>query len=179
LPARQQRQFVFHSPRNPSGSLRMEVVHEQAPSVTVHNEFNFSLNNLIVRDHDGAYWFLEHLPANERSIVRRIDNRRASKELGELYIRFRPISDSALPRDKRNRSSRVIYDVSSEIASRIGVRNAGVSGLFEDWLQLHLLSLGELPNGHFVATSSVSDDVVSVDACQLQASVRYLLGTLP
>lgn len=178
LPSRQQRQFVVHQPRHKVGYLRLTGGRDgTAPNI--ESSFDFVLHKVVVRDRDGNYWFVENLTPGSTRVGDVVEQKAASKLLGKLYNDHRPISAVRETSRQRNRNyDRETFDVIANTNRQLGVRSIITEGLFEEWLQQNLQTLGEIPERHFVATADISPDVLAVPGCQPVSSVRYLLGTL-
>lgn len=175
LPSRQQRQFVSHLPRAGFGSLTLLPGEDGQPRLK--SSLSISLRETIVRDSDGDYWSVPELPAGETKACQTIDEKAASKILGQLYSDHRPVSRVRDTR-RRNVNRSFTYDVIANLSRDINVVNALTDGIFEFELQADLQTDSELKRDHFVATAEVSSDVLALEGCQLVESVRYVFGTL-
>jgi hypothetical protein len=173
LPSRTQTQFVVHRPVPNIGSLRVNATDE---SVTLVNEFDFPLRRLVIRPNAKQYFMVDSIHPGSTSKAIEIEAKDLSKKLGGLYNDFRPIlSTSNESRSYQNsgKNSDLLRDVMREVAPR----NVAYDGVFESKLRNHLQTRLEIPVGHFVAISDVSDDVVAVAEAEQVGCVRYIMGT--
>ncbi|NND99217.1 MAG: hypothetical protein HKN47_18010 [Pirellulaceae bacterium] len=139
---------------------------------------SFPLQIVIIRDANGDYWGTKFLDPNETTYGTRLDSRSASSWLGKLHSDYRPMATTDDNQSSSRREIKII-DPLGAIAKRLGMQTRFEDGLFEDWLRSHLQLRGEIPREHFVATASVSDDVIAVEVSEVLDSVRYVFGTLP
>lgn len=177
LPSRQQRQFVSHRPRPNIGSIRLTPVKEGIEAPTVTNGFDFVLHKLVARDSQGNYWLVTDLQPGQAVACTPMTARESSRALGRM---FRDHMPQAAVREqsgqKRNRL--YTYDVLAKINEDVDPRVSMINGIFETWLQRKMLTEGDIPALHFVATADVSEDVVAVEDSEITESIRYVFGTL-
>ncbi len=179
LPSRQQRQFIVHQPRNNVGYLSLTPDPDTTAAPKIESSFDFVLHEVLVRDDRGDYWFVDNLNSGRAQLSEAVDQKAASKLLGRLYNDHRPISTVRETRRQPNRNYNLeVYDVIADINRQLGAKANITEGLFEQWLQQNMQTLGEIPDGHFVATADISSDVLAVQGCQSVASIRYIIGTL-
>jgi hypothetical protein len=178
LPSRQQRQFITHAPRRDVGYLQLIPDPNGIEPPEVSSGFEFVLREAIVRDDEARYWAVENLPGGEVKVTRPLATRDASKLLGRLYNDYRPLSEVRESRSSRRSYNNEIYDVVVDINRSLETKVAVNEGLFEFWLQRNIQTNGEIPNGHFVAISDVSPDVIAVEGTEVSSSIRYVFGTL-
>jgi hypothetical protein len=176
LPSRQQRQFVTHQPRLSYGALKSIPNPDGALPPSLQNGLSFTLHEVVFRDAVGNYWRVDSLSAGETKPAVALDRKQASKMLGAIYAKHRPISQVRETRENSRVNYQFTYDV---IASLNRSTSSVTDGIFENQLQLWLQTEGEIPQSHFVAIGDVTPDVVVVEDCQVVESVHYLLGTLP
>ncbi|KAA5543857.1 hypothetical protein FYK55_11855 [Roseiconus nitratireducens] len=147
--------------------------------VTFVSSLPFPVRDLIARSSDGRYWIADSIPAEGTTSARWVADRRlASKQLGSLYNRFRPIGAVYESRNSGN---------SSEVRDLILFHNRRISrsrppvltGTLEDWLNEYLFVRGELPEGTYVGIATPSQDVLAIGDADVVESVRYVIGTLP
>jgi hypothetical protein len=98
--------------------------------------------------------------------------------LGQLYNDHRPFYEVRETRSTSNRYDNEIYDLILDINRSLETRASITEGVFESWLEQHLQTNGEIPNQHFVAISEISPDVLAVEGCEINSSVRYVFGTV-
>jgi hypothetical protein len=178
LPSRQQRQFVTHHPRQGVGYLQLKSgLSAEAPPAVVSG-FSFPIRQVVARDQQGRYWFVESLDAKAERNASPLTTRDASKLLGQIYNDYRPLSGVRETSSNANRFDNEIYDVIVDINRHLESRTSLTEGVFEQWLQQNLQTHGELPNGSFVSIAEVSPDVIAVEDTEIRASVRYVFGTL-
>ncbi|MGB7346083.1 MAG: hypothetical protein WBD20_17835 [Pirellulaceae bacterium] len=179
MPSRAQTQFVVHRPRHQIGQLRLGRPQKVGQTVTLSNEFDFELRNVVIRDRQGDYWWLENLAADAKNVAcNRATPNAASKMLGNLYNDHRPIA--ATRESGSNAYRNRTRDLISMTNLRTGDQTRSVTdGAFEFWLQQTLQVAGELQVGHFIALADVTDDAVWVKDAAKVASVRFVFGTLP
>jgi predicted nuclease of restriction endonuclease-like (RecB) superfamily len=148
-----------------------------APSI--ESSFDFVLRQVLVRDDRSDYWFVDNLTSGRARVGEAIDQKAASKLLGQLYNDHRPISTVRETRRQPNRRyNQEVFDVIADTNRQLGAKTNITEGVFEQWLQQNMQTLGEIPDGHFVATADISSDVLAVQGCQPVASIRYIIGTL-
>ncbi len=202
LPARDQRQFISHHPRPAIGALEIQQdlpsnvpvkidaslpnrslsalnvmnVPEIEPKLT--NSFPFPLTSVIVRDTFGNHWYIPKLDPGQSATSSALLPRDASQKLGELYTSHRPIGSSGESNSSGSTRARTLSDFALQYRSMLRARDVSLDGLLEDWLQYYLLTLGELPESHFVATAEITEDAVAIEGCEIEASVHYVVGTL-
>jgi hypothetical protein len=143
----------------------------------VTNEFKVKINDAILRGRDGRYWQIENLGPGETRAAMQVNPTIASPILGRFYIEYRPVVVGSIPRSGNTRRSGLV-DLPGEL-SRLTGSSGVVSGGFESWLRQNLQLRSDLPPGHFVALGELTPDAVSVQKCDLEESVHYLMGTLP
>ncbi|KAA1262036.1 hypothetical protein LF1_45970 [Rubripirellula obstinata] len=173
LPSRSQTQFVVHRPVPKIGSLRVNVVDD---SVTVINQFSFPLRRMVIRPSAKQYFMVDLINPGSTSKATPIDGKDLSKKLGGLYNDFRPIL-STTNESRKFQNSGKTSDLLREVMQEIAPRNAAYDGVFEFALRDHLQTRLEIPVGHFVALSDVSDDVIAVANTEQVGCVRYIMGT--
>ena len=177
LPSRDQKQFVSHRPRFNVGRLRTQRTGAKQLELQVTNEFKVKINDAILRGRDGRYWQIENLGPGETRAAMQVNPTIASPILGRFYIEYRPVVVGSIPRSGNTRRSGLV-DLPAEMSRLTGSRGV-VSGGFESWLRQNLQLRSDLPPGHFVALGELTPDAVSVQKCDLEESVHYLMGTLP
>jgi len=177
LPSRDQRQFVVHAPRTNVGSLELGVQEASGQPPSLISTLSVPLRNIVVRDTDQQYWQVESIAAGGKRRCRPLTTAAASAQLSELYNAHRPLTETSITKSNRRRR-RMNFEPLKAIGNRNSLSPFYREGLFEFWLQQHLQLNGELPAGHFVALSSVSEDAVAVEDAELVDSVRYVFGTL-
>ena len=204
LPARTQRQFVWHQPRMNLGGVSLGTLPpppkksasesierqptavdgspfdydetiDQSVSVQLTNSLPFDLERVVARSKDGRYWINKSAPQGSSiQAYFMSDDTRASAALGELYNDYRPIEIFA--RTKGN--ARGAADVISAECRRIDQGAANMTeGVFETALNRMLLVQGDIPPGTFVALSSPSADASPVKDATMIESIRYVWGT--
>ncbi|MGB7325060.1 MAG: hypothetical protein WBD31_09320 [Rubripirellula sp.] len=181
LPSRTQRQFVVHLPRRNIGRVNLVPATETEPA-KVESTLAFSLDSIVLRDHNGDYWTTDDLAAGSSATLAAVKTTTLPKMIGKMYNDFRPVSGINRGRSTRrsNRTySNQAYDLINETAEGISGINLFSEGTFELILQQQLQSNGELPSGCFIATAAPSEDVMAVKTAEVIDSVRYLYGTLP
>lgn len=186
LPSRSQTQFISHQTRRGLGGVSIEGLQpfdsgatDPVPStVQVVSTLPFELRDLVVRSDDGRFWSAKKLPDGETATAEWIASTQdASKLLGKLYTRYRPIG--AVAQSGRSRNDQKIGDLTLYINRTINLGNANMTdGVFEVWLNESLFIRGEIPPGTFVGISSPSSDVIAVGGAQQVGSIRYVMGTL-
>lgn len=188
LPSRTQNQFVNHQVRRGLGTVRFVDLKPFDTSATnlsgasktsVVSSLPFDLQDVFVRSVDGRYWMLDQLKAGETADMNWVmDVRVATKGLGDLYNRHRPIgvtTESSGRRSRRNRLRDLVIYINREISQD---RPPVTDGAIEDWLGENLFTKGVLPPGTFVAVSEVSPDAIPVENASTVESVRYVMGTI-
>lgn len=179
LPSRQQRQFIVHQPRPNLGVLRLIEGSSGDEPPKIESAFEFALREVLVRDGNGDYWHVDGLSAKQSSSGEAVESTDASKILGRLYNDHAPISNVRESSRRPNRNVNLeVFDVIADTNRQLGAKANVSEGIFEQWLQMHLQTLGEIPARHFVATADISPDVLAVEDCEPVASVRYIIGTL-
>ena len=179
LPSRQQRQFVVHQPRMGVGYLSLTPTQDVTAAPNVESTFDFVLHETLIRDHRGDYWFVGNLQTGPSRAGEPVNQKAASKMLGRLYNEHRPMSRVRESSRRSNRNyNRDVFDVIGDLNRLMGAKTSITEGVFEEWLQRQMQTLGEIPPGHFVATADISSDVLAVKGCQPVASIRYIIGTL-
>jgi len=200
LPSRQQRQFVFHQPLPQLGRLTLRFEQEEVaakdsnPTLSklfLHSELPFALERMILRDGQGDYWFAEQVEpavaASQRNEVKlsRVAATDASTMLSKLYNEFRPLAentsqsgDRSFRRNNGYRTRDLIETVNSSLNQGSDRFRKVSDGSFETWLNQSLQLDSRLPRLHFVAISTVSDDVVAAKDAEVVDSVRFVFGTV-
>jgi hypothetical protein len=185
LPSREQRQFVTHRPRFGIGRLRLQQSTGLIAASKVINEFGFQLKDAILRDRQGVYWHVMNLESGGTAQAEKLGSEAASVVLGKYYLDNRPLAVRGQGNSSnayRNFYNTDVYDFMSllegSVVNAANTRHPVTDG-FESWLQRHLQSQSEIPEGYFVAISDVEEDVSALKGCVLQDSVRYVFGTLP
>lgn len=178
LPSRQQRQFVVHMPRRNVGSLQLVLDPQGNRSAQITNGLSFPIRQAVLRDERSDYWLVEKLAANEVGPGTPLSNIGASKLLGKLYSDHQPLTEVRETRSTRNRYDLDIFDVILDTNRRLGRQTSITDGIFEAWLQQHLLTNPDLPDEHFVAVADISPDVIVIEGSEVSSSVRYVFGTL-
>ncbi|WP_182865343.1 hypothetical protein [Stieleria mannarensis] len=186
LPSRSQTQFVTHRVRRDVGTISFSGVTPfdsggsvpNATAIELSSSLPFQLRDLVVCTPDGRYWSTDTIDAGSTASAKWIPQTQdASKLLGNLYIRFRPVG--AVSQSGRSTRSRRIRDLPLFINRELSRGGVVVTdGAFERWLNDTLFVRGELPPGTFVGLSSPSSDSVPMDDAEQVASVRYVMGTL-
>ena len=133
---------------------------------------------MIVRDTFGNHWYIPKLDPSQSAIASALLPRDASQKLGELYTSHRPIGSSGESNSSGSTRARTLRDFALQYRSMLRARDISLDGLLEDWIQYYLLTLGELPELHFVATAEITEDAVAIEGCEIEASVHYVVGTL-
>ncbi|QEG00683.1 hypothetical protein Mal15_47540 [Stieleria maiorica] len=186
LPSRTQTQFVTHRVRRGVGAISFSGATPfdsggsvpNATAIELSSSLPFELRDLVVCTPDGRYWSTDKIDAGSTAAAKWIPQTQdASKLLGNLYIRYRPVG--AVSESGRSTRSRRIRDLPlflNRELSRGGV--VVTDGVFEHWLNDTLFVRGELPPGTFVGLSSPSRDSVPIGDAEQVASVRYVMGTL-
>lgn len=179
LPPREQRQFVSHLAKTDFGRLLFDQKASALPILT--NDFDISLTDIIVRDLTGTHWHLPSLAAGKSGAAKLLQANDASQLLGQLYINHRPVggANESGNRSNQSRDRRGLDDLALKFGERLDVDNDALNGTLENWLLRHLLTLGEIPEGHFIATADITKDAVAIKGCELESSVHYIIGTLP
>ena len=197
LPVREQRQFVSHHPRPEIGCLSIRIRNllnqPTSPStvddevaklaskrtISVTNEFDFALQDLILRNESlTLHWFIESLSPGETAYAKPISNKDASRLLGQMYTQHRPVGSSGESSNRRRNADNAsnFSDFALKIRQELRSSSGDLNGIMESWLQQKLLTEGELPAGHFVATAAVSQDAIAIENCKLESSIRYVMG---
>ena len=180
LPSRSQQQFVVHQPRPKLGRLKLLSPESASGIPMLSSSFEFTLREVVIRDTRGKYWWLDSVDANASDVpCQRLSLKESSKRLSDLYIRYRPVSETAW--DSRSSSYRSdIYDLVNHVNRQLGLTSqTKTDGVFENWLQTTLQLDAELVPGTFIGISDISKDVVAVQDAEVVASVRFVYGTLP
>lgn len=184
LPSRTQTQFVSHRIRRRLGYVGVtgmrpfDAANPEAATadVIVENGLPFELRELIARTRDGRYWSAERIASGETAVGDWIPTmQQTSKQLGDLYNRFRMISTDG---GQRRRRGPQIHDVMLYMNRQVDSSKALTDGVFEEWLNAHMFVRGELPPGTFVAISTPSPDALAIEDAALLESVRFVIGTL-
>ena len=181
LPSRQQKQFVFHRPRQDVGSVTLWTDTNQAG---VSSTFDIDLRDIVLCDSDRQYWTIDSLPGGADDVkCAPLTSREASQALSELYFRYRPLSrvvDGNRNARRTNRNRSETYDLLNGTLRKVGISGASnmLYGIFETQLQQWLQTDQALPPECFVALADVSTEAVSVDGSEMIESVRYVFGTL-
>ncbi len=175
LPSRQQRQFVTHQPRDQVGSVSFDPA-----TGVITNGTAITYHQIVVRDDAGEIWTVEDLGGKRTATAKLLTATEASKLLGKLYIDHRP--ETAV-RESRQTSSNYRVEIRDWMLTLNQEFGDGqrrfTDGLFEQWLLDNLLlNVGDIPNGWFVATADVSDDVLAVESAEVVDSIRYVFGTM-
>jgi hypothetical protein len=187
LPARSQTQFVTHRIRKRLGHVSLaepapfdsaQPVEDAQQSVTLTSRLPFDLRDVLVRSRDGRYWASERLPAGEAVEANWVvTSRAASKQMGELYSRHRPLGAASETGNNMRRGE--IRDLIGYVNQQLRIEGgSSTDGNFESWLNQTLFVDPNLPAGMFVAVADPSDDVVAVAEADVVASVRYVVGAL-
>ena len=180
LPSREQRQFLTHQPRYGIGRLRLQPTATGAnSSCQVFNEFDFQLNDVLVRDKQGRYWQVKNLAPGGVALGTAVDASFASALLGKYYLDHRRVASRGTAPISSSSWRGEVYDLMLELQRIIADPGQSGDGTFESWLQLHLQTRGEIPKGYFVAISDVSEELCAVEESFVQDSVHYVFGTLP
>ncbi len=177
LPSREQRQFVVHLPRRGIGSLSLIKADDGTPQI--ENGFTFPLRTTVVRDDDGEYWSVADLAAGASATAEPVDVKGAAKRMGAIYNDYRPVSTTKqTTRQPTYNYNNQVYDLILDVNKMVAADTIFTDGIFETDLQQRLQTSGEIPKGHFIATSDVSEDVIAAEDAETVESVRYLYGTL-
>jgi hypothetical protein len=174
LPSRRQTQFVVHRPRPSIGSLRLQTNDKQHVMVT--NGFEFPLRRIVIRGKAEQYWAVDSIESQAKVSARAVDGKVFSKMLGGLYNDFRPLMSSVSQGNSYRGSGRT-FDLLREVARQVAPQQAVYDGSIEMKLRDQLQSRLEIPAGHFIGISDISDDVVAVDDAEQIGCVRYVMGT--
>ncbi len=179
LPSRQQRQFVVHQPRTGVGYLSLIPDPDATAAPSIESSFDFVLHEVLVRDDRSDYWFVDNLASGRPRVTAagRSESRLkiARPTLQRTRAHFRRSRDTS-PAESQLQPGCLRCDRRHKPPA--GAKTNITDGVFEQWLQQNLQTLGEIPDGHFVATADVSSDVLAVQGCQPVASIRYIIGTL-
>ena len=156
LPSRQQKQFITHQPRHNLGRLRLTPDRKGIKSPMIKNDFPFVMRDLVIRDAKGAFWNCGEVQPGESERCIPLTIQDASKALGKMYRDHRPVS-AVRETTRTNQYRNLIFDVVTEINRSIVSKTNTNEGVFEQWLQSHLQTSGEIPHSHFVGLSDVTE----------------------
>lgn len=175
LPSRQQRQFVTHQPRRKAGTVSLVMGDDGVLQIV--STLDFSLERVVVRDRQGAYWLVDDLPADGAVAATSLRDDKVSAILGKMYNDHRP--QSRVREAKQRRNPREVRDLISRIERTLDDSSKVNEGTHEFWLNDQLSLRGHIPEQYFIAVTNVSEDVIAVEETELVDSVRYVFGTTP
>ena len=189
LPSRQQRQFVSVRPVEQWGKFAVSTSDssesensESSNELVIQSETGRAVDEIIVCDNNGEYFYADHIDANASVTAKRLTDKEASELLGDIFKRQWLVSSIV---DRRQRQSSALrnytnetFDLLSEQVNNMESVAKPTDGTFEFELQTRMQLGSKLPPNSFLCLTDLSPDAITVKDAVPTDSIHFVMGTL-
>lgn len=179
LPSRTQSQFISVHPVRGSTGLKIDARDNRW---TVTNNFETTLESVILRMPDDSYWTLnESLASGQSMTLSAMPTEIATTSMRELYRKHQPQTPLGYIAPNRSNYRWYQYSNAQSILSRMryfNIENGDEFGVYESRLRRMLFDETKLPAQWFIATLELQQTASAVEDAVINESVHYAMGTL-